>query len=174
MSVDGKASLCPSATIVPLQHLFPRCLPYLSRRRTHNQTSSATMDKGTFFSCFGGYYHLSKYLTLFNILYMAFQESESLNEMPCRCGVARLYCTLCQTITTHCHLAGTPVRRNLLSYGPGRRNLLSTAVVKLVTVRELFTFTSDPSIKLSCFLPPESQYYTQSAIYLQLPPFHFV
>ena len=59
--------------------LFPRCLPCLSRRWTHNQTSSATMDKCTsqkvcisrpmfirlFFSCFGGYYHLPKYSTFY-------------------------------------------------------------------------------------------------------------
>ena len=46
-SVLGNASLCPSATTVPIQYLFPRCLPCLSWWRTHNQTSSATMDKCT-------------------------------------------------------------------------------------------------------------------------------
>ena len=43
-SVHSNASLCPSATTVPIQYLFPRCLPCVSRRWTHNQTSSATMD----------------------------------------------------------------------------------------------------------------------------------
>ena len=38
-SVHGNASSCPSATNVPIQYLFLRCLPCLSRRRTHNQTS---------------------------------------------------------------------------------------------------------------------------------------
>ena len=47
-SVHGNASLCPSATNVPIQYLFPRCSPYLSRRKTHNQMSSATMDKCTY------------------------------------------------------------------------------------------------------------------------------
>ena len=77
--IHGNASLCPSATAVSIQYLFSRCLPCLSRRRTHNQTSSVTMDKCTFlrkyafpdpclldfFPCFGGYYHLSKCSTLF-------------------------------------------------------------------------------------------------------------
>ena len=36
-------------TSVSIQYLFPRCLPCLSRRRTHNQMSSATMDKCTDF-----------------------------------------------------------------------------------------------------------------------------
>ena len=31
-AVHGNASLCPSATTVPIQHLFPRCLPSLSWR----------------------------------------------------------------------------------------------------------------------------------------------
>ena len=34
-------------TTVSIQYLFPRCLPCLSRRRTHNQTLSTTMDKCT-------------------------------------------------------------------------------------------------------------------------------
>ena len=34
-SIHGSASLCPSETTVPIQHLFPRCLPRLSWRRTH-------------------------------------------------------------------------------------------------------------------------------------------
>ena len=67
--------------------MFPRCLPCLSRTWTHNQTSSATVDKRTdlrkyafpdlclldffYFSCFGVYCHLSKYSTLFlNSLYI--------------------------------------------------------------------------------------------------------
>ena len=43
--VHNNATLCPSATTVPIQYLFPRCLPCLSRRRANNQTSSGTMDK---------------------------------------------------------------------------------------------------------------------------------
>ena len=40
-SVHSNASFCPSATTVTIQYLFPRCLPCLSRKWTHNQTSSA-------------------------------------------------------------------------------------------------------------------------------------
>ena len=47
-SVHSNASICLSATTVTIQYLFPRCLPCLSRSRTHNQTSSATMDKCTY------------------------------------------------------------------------------------------------------------------------------
>ena len=39
--------VCSLAMTVPIQYLFPRCLPCLSGRRTLNQTSSATMDKCT-------------------------------------------------------------------------------------------------------------------------------
>ena len=75
--------------ILLIQYLFPRCLPCLSWRWTHNQTPSATMDKCTdlrkyafadpcvldHFSCFSGYYHLSKYSTLsLNTLYILVQE----------------------------------------------------------------------------------------------------
>ena len=47
-SFHSNASLCPSATTVTIQYLFPRYLSRLSRRWTHNQTSSATMDKCTY------------------------------------------------------------------------------------------------------------------------------
>ena len=50
-SVHGNASQDgpkrPSATTVPMEYLFPRCLPCLSRRQIHNQTSSAIMNKCT-------------------------------------------------------------------------------------------------------------------------------
>ena len=47
-SAHSNPSLCPSTTIVTIQYLFPRCLPCLSRRWTHNQTSSANRDKCTY------------------------------------------------------------------------------------------------------------------------------
>ena len=74
---DPMASMITTGT-PGSRYLFPRCLSCLSWRRTDNQTSLSTLDKCTdirkyafpdpclldFLSCFGGYYHLSKYSTL--------------------------------------------------------------------------------------------------------------
>ena len=45
MSVHGNATLCPSANTVPIEYLYPPCLPCLSRWRTLNQKSSPTTNK---------------------------------------------------------------------------------------------------------------------------------
>ena len=66
MSVNSNASLCPSATTVTIQYLFPRCLPCLSVTvgkctflRKYAFLDPCLLD---FFSCFGGYYSVFLFL----------------------------------------------------------------------------------------------------------------
>ena len=84
MSVRGNASLCPSARLCPYSicfldvYLVSRGDGLTTKRRQPLWTSvhiSGSMPFRThvywtfFFSYFGGYYHLSKYSTLFKHIY---------------------------------------------------------------------------------------------------------